>query len=115
MRRGGTLKTVRPTIRATLTKVGALKAKDHLDLYEEIKPILFQTGIGYQNLTEAQTYFVRSFEVACFDDNFLACYAKLVDSEPDISVRNLHAFCLGYGLGRSMNLQIDDNENNTNH
>lgn len=93
-----------------------MTAREHLELYEEIKPVLFKRTKGYYELTDAQRYFVQSFEVACFEDNFLACYSKLVDAAPDISARNLHAFCLGYGLGRSMNLKVKtDNNDNTNH
>lgn len=91
-----------------------MTAKEHLELYEEIKPVLYKRTKGYFELTEAQRYFVQAFEVACFEDNFLACYAKLVDRHPDILARNLHAFCLGYGLGRSMNLSLK-HENKTDH
>jgi hypothetical protein len=86
--------------------------KQHLELYEELKPVIF-TRVGSDTLTEAQRYFVESFEFACFDDNFLVSYSNLVDSKPDISVRNLHAFCLGYALAGSLNLF--KNDNTTNH
>lgn len=89
-----------------------MTAKEHLELYEEIKPVLYKRTKGYFELTEAQRYFVQSFEIASFDDNFLACYARLVDSVPDISVRNLHAFCLGYGLGRSIDLTLQKQQTN---
>lgn len=90
-----------------------MTAREHLELYEEIKPVLYKRTKGYFELTTAQRFFVQSFEIACFEDNFLACYAGLVDKHPDISVRNLHAFCLGYGLGRSMDLSIKQiNDNN---
>jgi hypothetical protein len=84
-----------------------MTAREHLELYEELKPVLYNRTKGYFELTEAQRYFVESFEIASFDDNFLASYAKLVDNKPDISARNLHAFCLGYGLGRSLELTLN--------
>lgn len=87
-----------------------MTSQDHLELYEELKQILFNKNITL--MTEAQKYFTLSLETASFDNNFLAMYSELVDKTPSISLRNLHAFCLGYALSKSI-INVETNE--TNH
>jgi len=66
------------------------------------------------NLTEAQRVFVTALEQATFGADFLKVYAETVDAAPDIKLRNLHAFCLGFGLGVSGQLTRMET-NNTSH
>lgn len=91
-----------------------LTKSDHLDLYDEIKECLFTKVRTSLEMTDAQRFFTLAFESACFEDNFLYNYAQMVEDFPEITVRNLHAFCLGHGLGRTLGAQIDV-ESETNH
>lgn len=75
--------------------------EDHQQLYDELKSVIYTRGYDTSNLTAAQTYFVNALEQAAFGSDLLKSYVELVDQEPDIKLRNLHAFCLGFGLGLS--------------
>lgn len=72
---------------------------DHIELYSELKEILYTKGINISNLTVAQYYFVEGLELAGLGVSFLKSYAELIDRKPDIELRSLHAFCMGYGIG----------------
>ena len=80
-------------------KAGALTEKDHTDLYSEVSEVLFQKH-SLDKLTDAQRYFVEAFEESAFGADLLTCYSDMVSKNPDISARNLHAFCLGHALGK---------------
>lgn len=78
--------------------------EDHQRLYNELKQVVYTRGYKLNNLTEAQKFFVLALEHAAFGADLLKVYADLVDEYPDIKLRNLHAFCLGFGLGLSGNV-----------
>ena len=78
-----------------------MTAEEHQELYNELKQVIYTRGLNVQGLTEAQRLFVVALEQAAFGANLLKVYAELVDESPNISLRNLHAFCLGFGLGLS--------------
>lgn len=86
---------------------------DHKALYEELKEVLYDRSKTSDKLSSAQRYFVDAFESAAFGAEFLECYSDLVDSTPDIEVRNLHAFCLGHCIGsrngKNISLNVDKN------
>lgn len=88
--------------------------KDHSLLYEELKIVMYTRGHSTQGLTEAQEVFVTALEQASFGANLLKVYAELIDLTPDIKIRNLHAFCLGFALGLSGNVS-DLTTNTTSH
>lgn len=77
---------------------------DHDHLYRELKRVIYTRGHSMKNLTEAQNIFVHALEQAAFGSDLIKCYAELVDESPNIKLRNLHAFCLGFGLGLSGNV-----------
>lgn len=77
---------------------------DHEQLYDELKEVIYTRGYNTENLTDAQQVFVTALEEAAFGADFLKVYAELVNDSPAITVRNLHAFCLGFGLGLSGNV-----------
>ena len=74
---------------------------EHESLYEELKQVIYTRGHNTFDLTDAQTYFVSALESAAFGENLIKIYAELVDMYPEISLRNLHAFILGFALGLS--------------
>lgn len=82
--------------------------EDHLQLYDELKAVIYTRGYSVENLTEAQTVFVNALEQAAFGADLLKVYAELVEDMPNISLRNLHAFSLGFGLGLSGNVSEID-------
>jgi len=45
----------------------------------------------------------------------LKFYSELVDNQPDIDVKNLHAFCIGWGLGIRNKNYIVKEEKETSH
>jgi len=79
-----------------------MTVEEHNLLYEEIKKVIYSRGRNTAELTDAQLIFVEALEQANFGSDFLKVYAELVDNKPEISLRNLHAFCLGFGLGLSV-------------
>lgn len=78
--------------------------EEHYNLYDELKKVIYTRGYNTRNLTQTQTVFIHALEQAAFGSEFLKVYAELIDETPDISVRNLHAFCLGFGIGLSGNV-----------
>ena len=75
--------------------------QDHLDLYDELKKVIYSRGENIAVLTPAQELFVAALEDAAFGIDFLKSYSELVNECPDIELRNLHAYCLGFGIGLS--------------
>lgn len=78
--------------------------KDHTTLYDELKQVIYTRGYNVKDLTPAQEIFVQALEQASFGGDLLKVYAELIDDTPAINLRNLHAFCLGFGLGLSSNV-----------
>lgn len=78
--------------------------EDHQELYDELKKVIYTRGYNTANLTVAQTFFVKALENAAVGADLLQCYAELIEEYPNISLRNLHSFCLGFGLGASGNI-----------
>ena len=76
-----------------------MTTKDHEHLYEELKTVIYTRGLNMQNLTDAQQIFIEAAEQAAFGADFLQAYSEMIDESPDIKLRNLHAFCIGFGLG----------------
>lgn len=66
-------------------------------------------------LTSSQRHFVLAFEEAAFGADFMVCYSDLVDKEPGINVRDLHAFCIGHSLGVRMGKQYQNDPSNETH
>lgn len=91
-----------------------MTVSDHQKLYDELKQVIYTRGFNTSNLTEAQSVFIAALEQAAFGADMLKVYAELIDATPDISLRNLHAFCLGFGLGLSGNVS-EINLSKTNH
>lgn len=91
-----------------------MTAEDHKKLYDELKEVIYTRGFKTDNLSEAQAIFVNSLESAAFGADLLKVYAEMVDSNPTISLKNLHAFCLGFGIGLSEE-KITKNLNSTYH
>ena len=86
----------------------------HLELYKEINSVLYNRTKNFNSMSQAQQYFVKAFESAVFGSSFLECYSDLVDFEPDINIRNLHAFCIGHSLGLKMSqFEYKDHSNET--
>jgi hypothetical protein len=81
-----------------------MNVEDHEDLYNELKKVIYTRGYDTTNMTPAQSYFVAALESAAFGEELLKIYAELVDNDPEISLRNLHAFILGFGIGLSGNV-----------
>ncbi len=79
---------------------GKLNVKDHNKLYEEISSVLYNRTKDLSELTSAQRIFILAFEEAAFGADFLECYSDLVDKNPAVPVRDLHAFCIGHSLGK---------------
>lgn len=77
---------------------------DHKHLYNELTKVIYTRGHSMSNLTEAQTVFVKAMEQAAFGSDLFKCYAELINERPDVKLRNLHAFCIGFGLGLSGNV-----------
>lgn len=82
--------------------------QDHLDLYAELKEVIYTRGYNVEDVTTAQYYFINAMEQAAFGSDLLKVYTEVIEDAPDISIRNLHAFCIGFGLGLSGNVpEID--------
>lgn len=72
--------------------------QQHYALYQHLHEAI-NKKIGESALTQCQKRFVEAFEAGCFGTDFLRCYAELVDSYPDVSLEELHSFCIGHGIG----------------
>lgn len=92
-----------------------MDAKDHNELYLEINAVLYNRTKDLSELTSAQRRFVLAFEEAAFGADFLQCYSDLVDQNPSIRVRDLHAFCIGHSLGTRMGKQYQKEPSNETH
>lgn len=82
-----------------------MTTKEHEALYEELKKVIYSRGRDTNNLTSAQSYFVAALESAAFGEELIKIYAECVDNDPAITVRNLHAFILGFALGLTGNVE----------
>lgn len=82
-----------------------MTVEDHEDLYNELKQVIYTRGYDTSNFTPAQAYFVAALESAAFGEDLIRVYAELVDLDPGISVRNLHAFVTGWAIGLSGNVE----------
>lgn len=82
-----------------------MTVEEHQELYEELKSVIYTRGYDTSNMTAAQSIFVGALESAAFGEDLLKIYAELVDIDPEISLRNLHAFILGFALGLSGNVE----------
>lgn len=78
--------------------------QDHLELYEELKQVIYTRGYNIDDLTTAQYFFVNAMEQAAFGSDMLKAYTEIIEENPDISLRNLHSFCIGFGIGLSGNM-----------
>ncbi len=88
--------------------------KEHMDLYNEVSKVLYKR-VGIDTMTPAQGFFVRAFEQAAFGAEFLKVYSELIQEFPDIRVRNLHAFCVGWGVGQTTGRLNLTEDNETTH
>ena len=88
--------------------------QDHMDLYNEVSKVLYRR-VGLDTMTPAQGFFVRAFEQAAFGTEFVKMYSDLVTTYPDIQPRNLHAFCVGFGVGKTSGRLSLSEDNETNH
>lgn len=75
-----------------------MTAQDHLDLYDELKDVIYKRGQSLDGYTPAQLVFVEALELAALGEDLLKVYTETVQDEPDMPVRSLHAFLLGYAL-----------------
>lgn len=82
-----------------------MTVEDHEELYNELKDVIYTRGYDTSNFTPAQSYFVSALESAAFGEDLIKIYAEVVDNDPSISLRNLHAFILGFALGLSGNVE----------
>lgn len=78
-----------------------------LKLYDELGVLITSGPIAKEQLTEAQQYFARSFNASCIGEFCLTSYSELIDQEPTVSLRNLHAFIMGHCMGQKYNNQFD--------
>lgn len=85
-----------------------MTVRDHEILYEELKQVIFGKSIKTQGVTDAQKIFIRGLEESAFGVEFLKAYAELVSQMPDINLRNLHAYCVGFGLGKNLEYNTDN-------
>jgi hypothetical protein len=72
---------------------------DHNELYQELRKVIYSKGLNTKGLTVAQLVFVQAMEMAVFGGDMLKMYSELVDDHPNIDIKTLHAFCIGWGLG----------------
>jgi hypothetical protein len=89
--------------------------QDHNDLYQEINSVLYNRTKDLSLLTSSQRHFVLAFEEAAFGSDFMTCYSDLVDREPAIVARDLHAFCIGHSLGIRMGSQYQKEPTTETH
>ena len=92
-----------------------MTVQDHNDLYNELRKVIYTRGNNLLGLTNAQMVFVKAFEEACFGVELIKAYTELVDAEPNISRRDLHAFCIGFGLGLKNKTNIVQDKSNLAH
>jgi hypothetical protein len=76
-----------------------MTAKEHKLLYDELKQCIYTRGSHLSGLTQSQRHFVEALELSAFGAELLKTYAELVEKTPDIKLRDLHAFILGFALG----------------
>ena len=93
---------------------GIMTQEEHMELYNEVSKVLY-CRVGLNTMTPAQGFFVRAFEQAAFGADFVKVYSDLVTEFPDIQTRNLHAFCVGYGVGKTTGRLSLTDDNETNH
>ena len=84
-------------------------------LYNEVGLMMFKKVLDPTSLTSAQLVFTLAFEDSAFGTDMLTAYSSLVDNDPSISIRDLHAFCLGHALAKSYKLSVPSNRNDTFH
>lgn len=93
-----------------------MKAEDHELLYKELKQVIYTRGSHLSGLTQSQRYFVEALELSAFGAELLKSYADLVEQCPEIRLRDLHAFILGFALGANEHAGAGPiNNNGTSH
>jgi len=75
------------------------------ELYDEVKEVLFDKSLNKQTMTDAQLVFTSVFEDYNRDIDIVTSYSNLVYLTPSISLRNLHAFCIGVALAQKYDKQ----------
>ena len=70
------------------------------ELYKEVKEVLFDKGLNHDNMTDCQVVFSAAFEDSAFGTDMLSAYSHLVHLTPGVTLRQLHAFCIGHALGK---------------
>lgn len=85
-----------------------------MDLYNEVSKVLY-CRVGLNSMTPAQNFFVKAFEQAAFGSDFIKAYSDLIQEFPDIQPRNLHSFCVGWGVGQTTGRLNLTEDNETNH
>lgn len=81
--------------------------KQLLELYEELGDLIKGGPVPKDQMSEAQQYFSVSFNAASIGEYYLEVYSELFNMEPEVTLRNLHAFTLGYAIGQKFNKQFD--------
>ena len=78
-----------------------------LELYEELGELIKGGPLPKEQMTDAQTYFSLSFNAASIGEYYLEVYSELFNMGPEVTLRNLHAFTLGYAIGQKFNKSFD--------
>lgn len=78
-----------------------------LELYEELGDLIKGGPLPKEQMSDAQKYFSLSFNGASIGEYYLEIYSELFSVEPEITLRNLHAFTLGYAIGQKFNKSFD--------
>jgi hypothetical protein len=78
-----------------------MTAKDHMELYKHLNGAIVNR-MHVSKMSDLQVRFITAFEAGCFGLDFLKVYAEAVDKEPGMSLEQLHAICLGHGIGYKM-------------
>lgn len=89
--------------------------EEHNELYQELRKVIYTKGQNIKGLTPAQLIFVQAMEMAVFGGDMLKLYSELVDNQPDIDIKSLHAFCIGWGLGVRNKTHLVKEESQTSH
>ena len=86
-----------------------MTAEDHRKLYQHLNGAIVNR-MHVSKMSDLQVRFITAFEAGCFGLDFLKVYAEAVDKEPGMSLEQLHALCLGHGIGIKMYSKENDNQ-----
>lgn len=73
--------------------------KELIKLYNHVGVLVRSGPMPRDLMTEEQRHFADAFNAASFGSKYLTIYSDLIHKNPEVSLRCLHAHCLGAAMG----------------